>query len=124
MQQETIEQELNGSKSRYEKGLELYKQGKVSIGSNGLFKVCGYYEADTERMTCSCPDYRTRKQSCKHIFASMLFSRNREKQGLEHLDGHSNGNGSTMSYPEPRFTPNKPRVARSKGFDKQATKSH
>ncbi len=35
--QETIGEELNGSKSRYEKGLELYKQGKVSINNNGLF---------------------------------------------------------------------------------------
>jgi len=35
----TIKTDLEASRSRYEKGLELYKSGRVSIGSNGLFKV-------------------------------------------------------------------------------------
>jgi len=97
MQQEAIREELNRSKSRYEKGLELYKQGKVSINSNGLFKVCGYYEVDTEKMTCSCPDHRTRKQTCKHIFAALLFTKNRGKEKVEHLDGYSHdSNGNSV----------------------------
>jgi hypothetical protein len=75
--QETLKQDLNNSKSRYEKGMEIYKSGKVSINCDGLFKVCGYYEVDTDKMVCNCPDHRTRKQTCKHIFASMLFTKNR-----------------------------------------------
>ncbi len=38
---ETIKQELNGSKSRYEKGLELYKQGKLFF-AKGMYEVNGY----------------------------------------------------------------------------------
>lgn len=79
---------LKDSKSRYEKGKELYKEGKVRVGSNGLFKVSSYYEADTEKMTCTCPDYKTSKEACKHLFASMLFVKIRGKSKIEHLDGH------------------------------------
>lgn len=121
--QETIKQELNGSKARYEKGLELYKQGKVSINGNGLFKVCGYYEVDTEKMTCSCPDYKTRKQTCKHIYASLLFTKNRGKQTVEHLNSHdngSNGNGA-KSEVESKHDPNTVQEVHNKDFDKQAT---
>ncbi|MGE5444571.1 MAG: SWIM zinc finger family protein [Ignavibacteriales bacterium] len=86
---------FNDSKSRYEKGRGLYKSSRVSIGSNGLFKVSGYYEVDTERMTCTCPDYKTRKEACKHLFAAMLFVKNRGKQRIEDLEGfNGNGNGS------------------------------
>lgn len=115
-------QELNGNKSRYEKGLELYREGKVSIGSIGLFKVSGF-EVDTVRMQYECPDHKTRKQTCKHLFACLLFVQNRGKQQIEHLDGHCNGpNGNgAKSEPEPKHTPNKAQETHSKGFDKQAT---
>ena len=82
--QETSKKELNSSKSRYDKGLELYKSGRVSINSNGLFKVSGF-EVDTENMQCECSDYKTRKQTCKHIFATMLFVKNMRRQTIEHL---------------------------------------
>ena len=52
--QETLKQELTNGKSRYEKGMELCRQGKVSINGGGLFKVCGYYEVDTDKMDCNC----------------------------------------------------------------------
>ncbi len=116
--QETIIEELNGSKSRYEKGLELNKQGKVSIKNNGLFKVCGYYEVDTDKMVCNCPDHRTRNQPCKHIFASLLFTKNRGKQTIEHLDGYSNG---CKPASEAKHTPKKLQEAHNKDLDKQAT---
>lgn len=122
-------EELNSSKSRYEKGMELYKQGKVSIGSNGLFTVSGFYEVDIEKMQCGCPDYTTRKQACKHIFACLLFVKNRGKQRIEHLnsfgnsstgsDSHSESNRTTE--PKSKDTLNKPKEAHSKDFDRQGT---
>ncbi|MGE5443983.1 MAG: hypothetical protein ACM3SR_05185, partial [Ignavibacteriales bacterium] len=78
---------FGNGKSRHDKGMELYKAGRVSINSNGLFKVSGYYDVDTERMTCTCPDYKTRKETCKHLFADMLFVKNRGKQSIADLEG-------------------------------------
>lgn len=74
-------------------------------------------------MQCECPDYRTRKQTCKHIFAAMLFVKNRGKQGVEHLDSHSNGSNSNSAKPvaESKHTPNKVQEANSKDFNRQAT---
>ena len=66
-----------GADSRYEKGMELHKSGRVSTGSNGLFKVSDIYEVDTERMACDCPDYKTRKRTCKHIFVCLVLTKNR-----------------------------------------------
>jgi SWIM zinc finger len=87
---------LNDSKSRYEKGMRLYEEGKVKIRSNGLFKVSGYYDTDPENMTCGCPDYKKRKEACKHLFAAMLFVKNRGRVTIENLEGfNGNGNGST-----------------------------
>jgi hypothetical protein len=102
--------------------MELYKSGRVSIVSNGFFKVSGF-QVDTEKMQCDCPDYRTRKQTCKHIFAAMLFAKNRGKATIEHLVGHSNstnGNGA-KSCPESKNAPNKSQEANSKDFNKQTT---
>ncbi|MGE5443637.1 MAG: hypothetical protein ACM3SR_03435 [Ignavibacteriales bacterium] len=104
---------FNGSKSRHDKGMVLYKSGRVSISSNGLFIVSGYYEADTEKMTCTCPDYRTRKEPCKYLFAAMLFIKNRGKATIEHLEGHSNGAKSESD--------DKPKEAHSRDFNRQAT---
>lgn len=115
--QEAIREDLNGSKSRCEKGLELYKQGKVSINSNGLFKVSGF-EMDTKKMQCDFPDHKTRKQSCKHIFASLLFTKNRGKQTIEHINGYSN---DCEPASEAKHTPNKLQESQHKDFDKQAT---
>ncbi len=121
--QEAIRDELKNSKSRYEKGMELYRQGKESINCDGLFKVCGYYEVDTDKMVCNCPDHSTRKQLCKYIFASLLFTNNRGKQTIEHLEGHShdsNGNGA-KSENEPRNGTNKSQEAQIKDFNRQTT---
>ena len=81
------------------------------------------------KWTVTVPDNRTRKQPCKHIFASLLFSKNRGKQTIEHLDGHSNGNGNgiksnsqSKSEPESKQHSNKPIEAHSKEFDRQSTK--
>jgi hypothetical protein len=66
------------------KGIGLYKSGRVSICPNGLFKVSGF-EVDTERVQCECPDDKTRKESCEHLFTAMLFVKNRGKEGLNTL---------------------------------------
>ncbi|MGE5446222.1 MAG: hypothetical protein ACM3SR_16775 [Ignavibacteriales bacterium] len=102
--------------------MELYKSGRVSIGSDGLFRVSGF-QVDTEKMQCECPDYKTRKQTCKHLFAAMLFVKNRGKQGIEHLNGFSNdfNRNGAKSNPDPKHISNKVREAYSKDFDKQAT---
>lgn len=72
----------------------LYKSGRVSTGSDGFFKVSGF-QVDTEKMQCECPDYRTRKETCKHLFAATLFVKNREKETIEDLESISvNGKGS------------------------------
>jgi hypothetical protein len=119
----TARTHLKASRSRYDKGMDLYKSGRVSIGSNGFFKVSGF-EVDTEKMQCECPDYRTRKQTCKHIFTCLLFVKNRGKQTIEHLDGHSNdssGNSTKPPVVESKHTPNKAQEANSKDFNRQAT---
>ncbi|MGE5444759.1 MAG: SWIM zinc finger family protein [Ignavibacteriales bacterium] len=86
----------------------------MSIGSNGFFKVSGF-EVDTEKMQCECPDYKTRKEACKHLLAAMLFVRNRRKQTIEDLDGYNgNGNGSTHKDVESAKDVSKP-------FDRQST---
>jgi hypothetical protein len=134
----TATTELKASRSRYDKGMELYTSGRVSIGPNVLFKV-SRFEVDTEKMQCECPDYRTRKQTCKHIFAFLLFVKHRRKERIEHLDeanccyvttisnGNDNGIKSdpqSKSYPESKHTSNKPQEAHSKDFYKQATLIH
>lgn len=42
-------------------------------------------------MQFECPDYKTWKDSCKHLFAAMLFIKNTGKQTTEGLNGF-NGN--------------------------------
>lgn len=91
--------ELKASSRRYDKRVELYKSGRVSIGSNSLFKV-SRFAMDTEKIQCDCPDYRTLKQTCKHIFICFLFAKNRGKQTIEQLDDHSNdSNGNSAKIP-------------------------
>ncbi len=65
---------LDAQKARYEKGMELYRQGRVKIGSRRYFKVNGY-QVDPEKVTCECPDYRERKEPCKHFFAATAFQK-------------------------------------------------
>jgi uncharacterized C2H2 Zn-finger protein len=120
--QETIREELNGSKARYEKGLELYKEGKVFF-SKGMYKVNGYEVDLRSPVKCECPDFKVRKHSCKHIFAAELFSKNRGKEKIEHLNEHSNGsndNGANSKI-EHKHTPNKPQEAHNKDFTRQST---
>ncbi len=109
---------LSESKSRYEKGMGLYKSGRVSIGPNGLFKVSGF-QVDTERMQCDCPDYNARKEACKHLFAALLFVKNRGKEKMEGPEGF-NGNGHAKT--EVKVASNKPLETRSKPFDRQSTR--
>jgi hypothetical protein len=118
----TATTDLKASRSRYDKGIELYRSGRLSIGPNGFFKVSGF-EVDTETMQCECPDYRTRKQTCKHIFACLLFAKNRGKQVIEHPNIRTNGSNEnrTKSEPKPKHTPNKAQEAHRRNFDKQAT---
>jgi hypothetical protein len=118
----TARTDLKASHSRYDKGMDLYKSGRVSIGANGFFKVSGF-EVDTEKMQCECPDYRTRKQTCKHIFAAMLFVKSRGKQTIEHLDDHNNGFNGDGANPvtQSKHTHNKLQEANSKEFNRQAT---
>ncbi|MGA7382639.1 MAG: transposase [Terriglobales bacterium] len=35
----------------------------------------GFYMVDTEHEKCSCPDWETRRQNCKHIFAAIYVMR-------------------------------------------------
>jgi hypothetical protein len=116
----TTDVELKEGNARYEKGMELYKQGKVSITSNGMFKVNGYEVDLRTPVRCECPDYQKRRRACKHIFAGLLFSKNRGKARVEHLDGFSNGNGPHAEN-TPKNAHNKPVEAHSKDFDRQTT---
>jgi hypothetical protein len=116
----TTKTELEASRSRYDKGMELYKSGRVSINSNGLFKVSGF-EVDTEKMQCECPDYKTRKQTCKHLFAAMLFVKNRGKQGIEHLNGFIDGSNGAKSESESKGASNNHQESNSKDFNRQST---
>src|SRR5919108_53874 len=65
--------ELQQSKARYLRGIELYKEGKVSITSNGLYKVNGYRVDLSTPIECECPDFTNRHQACKHIYAAKMF---------------------------------------------------
>jgi uncharacterized Zn finger protein len=108
--------------------MELYKQGKVSIGSNGLFKINGF-EVNTGKMQCNCPDNTSRMQPCKHIFACLLFVKNRGKQKIEQLDSHGNSSTGSDSHSESNRTVkpkskdalSKPVEAHNKDFDRQFT---
>lgn len=124
--------EVNGNnttlaqgKARYEKGMALYKQGKVSIGSEGYFKVNGF-TVDAERVSCDCPDYMNRKQACKHYYAACLFLKNRCKPTIEHLEGFTNGNGTSSqsqskSKVESKYVHYKNKAGSGKGYDRQST---
>lgn len=65
---------LDLQKAIYEKGMELYRQGKVRIDSNGYFKVSGY-QVDTEKVNCRCPDYQKYKKPCKHLYSVFAFQK-------------------------------------------------
>ena len=117
---------LERSRSRHDKGMELYKSGKVSIGDNGLFRVSGYYEVDTEKMTCTCPDYQKRHEPCKHVFAACLYVKYHSKESVEHFDGHViNSNGAKVQpetkEPSPKPLPLDAKAAQGKDFNRQAT---
>lgn len=49
-------------------------------------KVSGL-QVHTEKMQCEWPDYKTRKEPCKHLFAAMLLVKDRGEQTVEHLEG-------------------------------------
>ena len=97
--------------------MELYRQGKVSIGKDGYYKVNGF-TVDTERVKCECPDYRSRRQACKHYFAACFFQKNRGKVKIEHLNGFEDNKGFN---PNPE-TPSKSETntkSNSISYDKQ-----
>jgi hypothetical protein len=100
-------QELNESRARYEKGLELYKQGKVSIDTSGygLFRV-NEYLVDTQKVKCGCPDFMNRKKPCKHFYAASIFQRNGCKVARP-------GNVSTEEKPKSESNPS-PKVDEGK----------
>jgi hypothetical protein len=109
---------LPSDRARYERGLELCRQGRVSIAPNGDFLVNGYL-VDTERVKCECPDHKTWKGVCKHYYAARVF----QKNGCNVVNGkvHTNVNGNgTKSAIEPKHTTNNVQ-AHYKGFDRQAT---
>jgi hypothetical protein len=114
----TTDLELKESKTRYEKGMELYKQGRVSVTPNGMFKVNGFEVDLRTPVRCECPDYKSRKRACKHVFAGLLFSKNRGKVKSEHLEEFSNGNGSN---PEINSRPETKTENHHNSYDKQAT---
>jgi SWIM zinc finger len=72
----TTVRELKESKTRYEKALELYRSGAVSIGEDGYFRVLGF-RVDVERVTCDCADYQKYKQPCLHYYAACFFQKKR-----------------------------------------------
>ena len=71
--------DLEQSKARYLKGIELYKEGKVSITSSGLYKVNGYLVDLRTPIECECPDFTNRHEACKHIFAAKQYDKHRGK---------------------------------------------
>jgi SWIM zinc finger len=112
---------FNSSKSRYDKGWELYKSNRVSISPNGLCKVCGF-DVDTEKTECTCPDYQKRHEPCKHYFAACFFVKNRGKAKIEHLDGHVISTSNVAkSESEAKSSNISMKEAHSKDFNSQST---
>jgi len=83
---EEVRQELNRQKARWAAGQELFKAGAVKLGTDGHIRVNGY-RVHTDPVSCECPDFKNRKQSCKHIFAVLAY-----------LKGRQNGNHLTNSH--------------------------
>ncbi len=67
-----------GKTTRAQRGLSLYRDGAVSE-HGAAYVVSGSSRAYTVRLndhepTCDCPDYRKRRQTCKHGFATLIFA--------------------------------------------------
>lgn len=72
--------------SRALSGISLYRERGVEIRplEDGGWRVpsCSgtrYYVVDLERETCTCPDYRSREQACKHVFAAATVASRKGK---------------------------------------------
>jgi len=67
----------SGAPSRELRGLEIFHRGGIERIGRDLFIVpsCsrGEYLADLDAEACSCPDYRSRRKACKHVYAATLF---------------------------------------------------
>ncbi len=84
-------------KARYEKGLELYRAGAVSIGEDGYFRVLGF-TVDTEKVSCDCPEYQKYKQPCLHYYAACIFQKNGCKVGSA-SNSENKARGKDFNFP-------------------------
>ena len=87
--------ELEQSKARYLRGIELYKEGKVSITKDGLYKVNGYLVDLSTPIECECPDFTNRHNACKHIYAAKMFDKERMKTLSEKNTNSENSPSNT-----------------------------
>ncbi len=66
--------------TRAERGIVLFREGAVSEHGD-LFVVRGgsrKYTVSLDRETCTCPDFGKRRETCKHLFAVVVYA---AKQG-------------------------------------------
>ncbi len=62
--------------TREQRGIELYREGAVSERGD-LFVVRGgsrKYTVSLDRETCTCPDFGKRRETCKHLFAVVVYA--------------------------------------------------
>ena len=67
-------------------GQALFKSGTVSIGQDGLFRANGYRVDLRTPVMCECPDYRSRRQACKHIFTALAFVKVRQTRSANFVE--------------------------------------
>ncbi len=65
--------------TREQRGLALFREGAVSEHGD-LFVVRGgsrKYTVSLDRETCTCPDFGKRRETCKHLFAVVVYAAKR-----------------------------------------------
>lgn len=70
--------------SRALRGLELFRERGLEIRpvQDGCWRVpsCSgprFYEVDLAEESCTCPDFRSRRRPCKHVFAAVIAASRR-----------------------------------------------
>ena len=69
----------SGAPSRELRGLAIFHRGGIERAGCDLFIVPGCsgaaseYLVDLDAEACNCPDYRSRRKACKHVYAATLF---------------------------------------------------
>jgi SWIM zinc finger len=80
------------SRTHYQRGLAIYYQGRISIGTDGRFLVDGF-RIDPDRVSCECPEFRKDAIPCPHFYAASLFQKKGKPKTVTQKVAERNGHG-------------------------------